>query len=121
MRDFEVGIAPALAEDAPELPAVAFDEAALDDDLFEAAIIAFSSFSVTPAFVSRIISLVEVLNLLGRDLISETMTESGTFFLLCMSAITSSLVIGFGACWASDKVWATKTAEVTNINIRFRI
>src|SRR3954451_2550068 len=120
MRDFEVGIAPALAEDAPELPG-AFAEAVLDDDLLDAAIIAFSSFSVTPAFVSLIISLVEVLNLLGRDLISETMTDSGTFFLLCRSAITSSLVIGFGACWASEKAWAAKTAEVTNIKVRFRI
>src|SRR3954467_1853688 len=120
MRDFEVGTVPALAEEAPELAAPDFDDAALDDDLFDAAMIAFSSFSVTPAFVSLIISLVEVLNLLGRDLICETMTDSGTF-LLCTSVITSSLVIGFGACWAADKVWATKTAEVTNIKIRFRI
>ena len=97
-RDFEAGIASALAEDVPELPAVDFDDATLDDILFDAAIIAFSSFSVTPAFVSLIISLVEVLNLLGRDLISEMMTDSGTFFLLCTRAITSSLVIGFGAC-----------------------
>jgi hypothetical protein len=61
MRDFDGGMASGLEL---ELPA-AFGKTLLDALFPDAARIAFSSFSVTPAAFNRISSLVEVLNLLG--------------------------------------------------------
>src|SRR5215467_15066954 len=70
--------------------------------LFEAAIIAFNSFSVTPDFCNRINSGVEVLNCEGCAWIAEITTVSGNLFLTIV--MMSSLVIGFCDCCAEEKV-----------------
>src|SRR5580765_5524762 len=96
-------LAGGIATDASAIDsALGFGEEAIAEPLFDAAIIAFSSFSVTPAFCSRISSVVEVLNCDGRAWIAETTTVSGSLFLTMV--MTSSLAIGFCDCWAAAKV-----------------
>jgi hypothetical protein len=81
MCDLEVGMATVFALGALELP------------FADAAIMAFSSFSVTPDPCRRISSLAVVSNFVGVDWIAASTTDSAILFFTI--ATTSSLVRAF--------------------------